>query len=109
MKKVRMGVNPRVEILRHQDITVEERPYPRHRPGSCAVIARGRVYEGASDFCPWISIDPDWRASDADLAGKFRENADGVLSLGKTEAAIETILTLERLDNVSALLATLAG
>ena len=109
MKKVRIGLNPRVEVLRHQDITVEGRPYPRHRPGSCAVTARGQVFEGASDFCPWLSIDPDWSASDADLASKFRENADSVLSLGKIEAAIETILALDQLGNVSALLATLAG
>jgi 2-methylcitrate dehydratase PrpD len=45
MKKVRVGLNPRCEVLRHQDITVEGRPYPRHRPGYIAVKARGQVFE----------------------------------------------------------------
>lgn len=108
MKKVRVGLNPRCEILRHQDINVEGRPYPRHRPGYIYIKARGQVFERTADFCDWISMDPDYRASDEALAGKFRDNAEIVLSATKTERAIDLILSLDKLDNLSALWETLS-
>lgn len=103
MKKVRVALNPRCEILRHQDITVEGRAYPRHRPGYIAIKARGQVFERSADFCDWISIDPDYRASDEALAGKFRDNAQIVLSSAKTEKAIDLILNLDKLNDLSLL------
>jgi len=103
MKKVRVSLNPRCEILRHQDITVEGRPYARHRPGHIAVKARGQVFERTADFCDWMSIDPDYRPSNEALAGKFRDNAAIVLSSTKAERAIELILKLDKLDDLSAL------
>jgi 2-methylcitrate dehydratase PrpD len=108
MKKVRVALNPRCEALRHQDITVDGRPYPRHRPGYIALRARGQVFERSADFCDWISIDPDYRASDEALAGKFRDNAEIVLSAGKTERAIDLILNLDQLDDLSPLIETLS-
>jgi 2-methylcitrate dehydratase PrpD len=109
MKKVRVSLNPRCEILRHQDLVVEGRPYARHRPGHIVVKARGRVFERTADFCDWMSIDPDYRASDEALAGKFRENAQIVLSSAKTERAIELILNLDQLDDLSPLWDALSG
>jgi len=108
MKKVRVSLNPRCEILRHQDITVEARAYPRHRPGYIAVKARGQVFERTADFCDWISIDPDYRASDEALAGKFRDNAEIVLSTAQTEKAIDLILNLDKLNKLSLLFETLS-
>lgn len=107
MKKVKMGVNPRCEVLRHQDITVEGRPYARHRVGHIVIKARGQVFERSSDFCDWLSMDPDYRATDEGLAGKFRENAEVVLSKGQTEKAIDHILGLENLEDLSALFSSL--
>jgi 2-methylcitrate dehydratase PrpD len=103
MKKVRVSLNPRCEILRHQDLVVEGRPYARHRPGHIVVKARGQVFERTADFCDWMSIDPAYRASDEALAGKFRENAQIVLSSAKMERAIELILNLDQLDGLSSL------
>ena len=103
MKKVRVALNPRCEILRHQDITVEGRPYPRHRPGYIAVKARGQVFERTADFCDWMSIDPHYRASDEALAGKFRDNAHIVLSSARAEKVIDLILDLDKLDELSPL------
>lgn len=108
MKKVQVELNPRCEILRHQDITVEGRPYPRHRPGYIAISARGQTFERTADFCDWMSIDPDYRPTDESLAGKFRDNAEIVLSTAKTEKAIELILNLDKLGDLSPLLETLS-
>ncbi|MGE4239153.1 MmgE/PrpD family protein [Ramlibacter sp.] len=109
MRKVRTSLNPRCEELRHRDIVVEGLPYPRHRPGYIRIKARGgQVFERTADFCPWISMDPDYRATDEALAVKFRENARIVLSEGKTERAIEMILNLEKMGDVSELFEVLA-
>ncbi len=103
MQKVVMGVNPRCEEMRHQDINVEGRAYARHRLGHVIIKARGQVFERSTDFCDWLSMDPDYRATDAGLAVKFRENAEVVLNAGKTEQAIEAIFNLENLDTLDAL------
>jgi hypothetical protein len=87
---------------------VEGRLYPRHRPGYIAIKARGQVFERTADFCDWISMDPDYRASDEALAGKFRDNAEIVLSPTKTEKAIDLILNLDKLNNLSPLFETLS-
>ena len=108
MKKVRVELDPRCEILRHQDIVVEGRPYARHRPAYIAVKARGQVTERTADFCDWLSMDPDYRASDEALAGKFRDNARIVLGSAKTEKAIDLILELDKLDDLAPLFETLS-
>ena len=109
MKKVKHGVNPRSEVLRRRDLEEEGRPYLRHRPAQIVVKARGEVFEGSTEFAKWFSIDPDWRATDEDLAEKFRENAEIVLKSEKAEAAIDRILNLEQMNDVSVLLDTLAN
>jgi 2-methylcitrate dehydratase PrpD len=109
MKKVRHGVDPRSEVLRRRDLEEEGRPYLRHRPAHIVVKARGQVFEGSTEFARWFSIDPAWRATDDELAGKFRENASIVLDSGKAEKAIDQILGLEKMDDVSVLLDSLAN
>lgn len=108
MKKVQHGVNPRTETLRHQDLEVEGRPYLRHRPAHIVIKARGQIFERSTDFGQWFSIDPDYRASDEDLAGKFHENAEIVLSPDRTDNAIQLILNIDHMEEVTPLIETLA-
>jgi 2-methylcitrate dehydratase PrpD len=110
MKKVEHAIYDRCEQMRHQDLVVDGRTNLKHRPARVTVHARGRSYVHATDFARWIpNDDVQCRASDEDLARKFRANADGVLSPQSTELAIEQILNLERLPDASALAATLKG
>ena len=87
---------------------MEGRPYARHRPAYIAVKARGQVTERTADFCDWLSMDPDYRASDEALAGKFRDNARIVLGSAKTDKAIDLILNLDKLDSLTPLFETLS-
>jgi 2-methylcitrate dehydratase PrpD len=103
MKKVRVELNPQCEVLRHRDITVEGRPYLRHRPGYIAITARGQTFERTADFCDWMSIDPEHRPSNDALAGKFRDNAQTVLGRANADKLIDLILRLETLDDLSPL------
>lgn len=108
MQKTRIGVNPRCDELRYRDITVEGRPYPRHRPGYIRVTARGQIFERSADFCDWFSIDPAFRPSNEALAGKFRDNAGIILSPDRTERAIDLILDLEKLETLAPLVDALS-
>jgi 2-methylcitrate dehydratase PrpD len=109
MKKVEHAIYARCEQMRHQDLVVDGRTNLKHRPARVTVHARNRTYVHATDFARWIpNDDPQCRATDEDLARKFRANAKGVLSPQSTEIAIEQILNLERLSDASALAATLA-
>ena len=109
MKKVRHEVNPRSEELRHQDIVVEGRPYLSHRPAHVIVKARGQMFEHSLDYANWLSMGVDaYRPTDEGLAEKFRANAEIILSKEKTEAAIDVIMNLEKLEDTSVLMETLA-
>lgn len=67
------------------------------------------MFERTADFCDWFSIDPEYRPSNDALAGKFRECAAPVLSAEKTEKAIDLILGLEALDDLTPLWDALAA
>lgn len=108
MKKVRHGVNPRSEQLRHQDLVVEGRPYLSHRPATVEIRSRGQLFRKSVDFANWLSIGVDaYRPTNDGLAEKFRANADGVLPPDRIEDSIATVQNLETLTDVSQLMALL--
>jgi 2-methylcitrate dehydratase PrpD len=110
MPKVRHETHPRSEELRQKDLVTDGLPYLRHRPADVEVRARGRVFAVAVDFANWLSIGVDaCRASDEGLAQKFRANAESVLAPQKTRAAIDAIMNLETLAEVSTLTEALAA
>lgn len=109
MAKVRHAVNPKSEPLRARDLEEERRHYLRHRPAHIRILARGRVFEGETDFAAWLSVDPDHAPSDAELAQKFRENAAGRIAPDKVERAIEALWDLENCMDVAAVMTLLQG
>lgn len=110
MKKVRHETNPRSEELRRQDIEIEGRPYLSHRPAKITIRARGQVFERETVHANWLSIGvASCRPTDADLADKFRANAEIVLPPSQTEEAIEVIMNVEKLGDVARMMAPLAA
>lgn len=110
MKRVRHEVYPRSEDLRKQDLEVEGRPYLSHRPARVVITARGRSFEASADYANWLSIGVEaYRPTDDGLAQKFRLNADGILSEAQVDDAIDAIMQLEKLNELSGLMAILAG
>lgn len=104
MKKVRHGVNPRSEELRHQDLVVEGRAYLSHRPATVAITARGQVFRKSVDFARWLSVGVEaYRPTDEGLAEKFRANAQAALRPASIGQAIGLMLDLENLPDVSRL------
>lgn len=110
MKKIRHETNPRSEELRRLDVEERGLPYLSHRPARITIKARGQVFDRSVDYANWLSMGVEkYRPTDDGLAEKFRINAENVLSAAKTDEAIDRIMTLEKVGDVSELMASLAG
>ena len=104
MKKITIEPYPRAEETRHQELVVERRPYIERRPCFVQVTARGQQFTQTVEYGYWLSIDDtDHRASDGDLAEKFRANAVDALAPAKIDRAIEKIMNLEALADTAEL------
>lgn len=109
MKKVRHGVNPKAEELRRKDIEIDGYPAVRHRPAIVEVQARGKTFTLETEHANWLSFGFEkYRPTDEGLAKKFRANAEIVIDDKKAQQAIDTILNLEKVEDVSGLMQTLA-
>ena len=110
MKKVTNELYPRADETRHQELTVERRSGIERRPSFVQVTARGRVFTEAAEYAKWLSLEnAEFRASDEDLAAKFRANSAGVLEPARVEKVIDQVMHLEAIANVGKLMAELAS
>ncbi|MCP2138503.1 2-methylcitrate dehydratase PrpD [Rhizobium sp. SLBN-94] len=109
MQKVSIEAYPKAEEIRHRELVVEGRSYVERRPCLVEVTAGGRLFCEEAEYAHWLSVDnPQYRATDDDLAKKFRANAGQTLHCEKVESALSTIMNLEALDDVSELFTTLS-
>ena len=100
MNKVTVEAYDRAEETRYQELVVERRPYIDRRPCFVEVTARGKKFSEAGEYAYWLSTgNPAYRASDGDLANKFRRNAERTLPPAKIDRAIDRIMNLEKLGN----------
>jgi hypothetical protein len=99
MKRITVESYPLADEMRHQELVVERRPYIERRPCSVEVFARGTSFTQTADYAKWLVVDNvEFRATDEDLAAKFRANAADTLKPQQIEKAIDRIMNLERLD-----------
>ncbi len=86
------------------------RPYISRRPAYAEVIARGKSFTQQVEYAKWLSMDvEEFRASDEELAGKFRANAAKSLPSDKIGKAIESIYSLDRIDDITKLIQVLSA
>jgi len=110
MPKVEHRAYDRCEQTRHEDLVVAGRRNLKRRPARVEVHAQGQVYSHEVDYAKWMTNDvPECRASDDDLARKFRACAEGVLGTRQVEMAIDMVLHLDDVTDCSALAEILAG
>jgi len=108
MGRVAIQAFPRAEQTRVQELEVEKLPYIDRRPCVLEVTARGRVYRKEAEYGRWLSLSQSaFRATDADLAAKFRANVAAVLSPSRAQGAVDLIMGLDLVDDVNALMAAL--
>ena len=98
MKKVTIEPYPLADEMRHRELVVERKPYIERRPCSVQVLARGERFTQTVEYAKWLAIENEqFRATDDDLARKFRANAAGTLQPRQLEVAIDRIMGLENL------------
>ncbi|MFH1484487.1 MAG: MmgE/PrpD family protein [Chloroflexota bacterium] len=106
--------DPRVRALREKvDVAVEEKTkeavsWPledriRKRPTSLVVIAKGKTFEGYTEYAKGDPWSPETCLSDEDLKAKFRDlaSAANIASTSwreRMEAIMETVLRLEEVE-----------
>ncbi len=94
MSKVSGGPYPDARIA-EQD--------PTARPAKAEIVARGKTFANEVKYRRGDTFtDVAW--TEADAVEKFKHNAERILTRGKTEKAIEALLKLEKLDNISELM-----
>jgi 2-methylcitrate dehydratase PrpD len=109
MKKVSFEPYPRTDEARHQELVIERRPFIERRPSAVQVVARGRVFTETAEYAKWLSVEnAEFRATDGDLAAKFRANSLGVLGSAKVDRVIDMVMNLEECTNVVELMGELA-
>ena len=108
MAKVRFEPYPRSDEARHQELVVEGRPFIERRPSAVEVVARGQVFSEVVEYAKWLSVDnPQFRATDEDLAVKFRANAKATLGPSAVDRVIDRVMNLDQCNDVSELMADL--
>jgi hypothetical protein len=80
------------------------------RPSRVEVTARGMSYRGDRSYPKGSpSPDPTTLMTTAELEAKFRVNAEGVLDASEIDAAVDSILHLEQVEDVSEIMRRLSG
>jgi len=77
---------------------------PGARLATVEVAARGRTFRQEGTYARGHATPEELRLSDAELAEKFANNASRVLPWPRIERAVESILGLEGVDSVPALM-----
>ncbi|SHN39606.1 MmgE/PrpD family protein [Cryptosporangium aurantiacum] len=104
-----VGLMEKVSFAPHPDYVATLSADPSARPTRVEVDARGTTFSASRTHPKGTpSADPSIRLSTDELVEKFRANADGVLPAGRIDDLLDGILNLEKVENVSALLARTA-
>ncbi len=94
MKKVSYQAYPNVEE--------ERRKNPRSLLGMVEVMAKGKMFKEKRMYARGTPF-TDVKATDEELAEKFRHNASRILTQDKTEKAVKSLFELETMENVAEL------
>ncbi|MCD4853693.1 MmgE/PrpD family protein [Arthrobacter sp. AK01] len=103
-----LALMSRVEWRAHPDWGSAVNGDPLARPARVELSARGKTFVGERSYPKGSSSpDPATYTTTEELLEKFRHNADGVLSPQAAEAAIEAVMGLEHIEDLSTFAALL--
>ena len=99
-----LGLMPRIEWRPHPSWGAAVSGDPLARPARAEVTARGKTFTADRSYPKGsTSPDPATYMTTAELIEKFRHNADGVLAPSAAEQVVDTVLSLEQVDDVATL------
>lgn len=99
-KRVRIEENPEATNVIFSEMS-KYRGGIKRLPTKVEVVARGKVFDGFTEYAkgdPWA---PGMAMTDEELKQKFRDNASWKLRNSQVEKLIETIYSLEEVDDLS--------
>ncbi|MGK5112457.1 MmgE/PrpD family protein [Geodermatophilus sp. CPCC 205506] len=100
-----LGLKTRIAWKAHPDWATAVSKDPSARPSRVEVVARGTTFVGERRY-PKGSPSPDpstYMTTDA-LVQKFHHNAEGVLAAQDAEAVVDSLLHLEQVDDLCAVM-----
>jgi hypothetical protein len=85
----------------HPDYVAHLKNHPASRPARVEVQARGRTFVGESLY-PKGSPSPDPASfmTNNELAHKFRQNAEGMMTAANLDTTVDALLNLEKVADV---------
>jgi 2-methylcitrate dehydratase PrpD len=101
MEKVRFDAHPEFSKVALQN--------PKHRLSSAEVVAKGQTFRKEKIWAKGDSFLEEARMKDEELEAKFRANALRVVSQTDIDKAVKAIFELEKIGDVSELLAFLSS
>ena len=105
-----LALMDRIETAVHPDYADMVAANGASRPSRVEVTARGTSYRGDRSYPKGSpSPDPTTLMTTADLEAKFRVNAEGVLDAAEIDGAVDSILHLEQVEDVSEIMRHLSG
>lgn len=100
-----MGLMDKVVYKPHPDYVEALRSNPAARLSRIEITARGKTFTGDREYPKGSpSPDPSTYMTTDELVAKFANNARDLLSEADISTVVETILNLESVDNISALM-----
>ncbi len=92
----------------HPDYVAHLKNHPASRPARVEVQARGRTFVGESLYPKGSpSPDPTSIMTNDELANKFRQNAEGMMTAANLDTTVDALLNLEKVTDVRAVMRNL--
>ena len=99
MDKVTAQTDPDYE----EKVIIEMQKNPLSMLDRCEVVAREKTFTVEKKRQP-ITIGTEVSGNEKDAVAKFRHNTERILTKGKIEKAVEALVNLEKIDNISQLM-----
>ena len=98
-----LGFMKKISGQPHPDAMKEMERDPKTRLGRAEIKARGKTFVSETKYRRGDTFTENaW--TEKEIVGKFRHNAARILTTQQTERAVEAILKLEEIDNISELM-----
>jgi 2-methylcitrate dehydratase PrpD len=104
-KRVKLLADPEAEKVISEQ---EGEGFPKRMPISIELIANGKVYHGRRELAKGDPWSPDTKLSHEDIREKFVMNASNVFQNSKIKEVIETVGSIEEVDNIKGLMKLLS-
>ncbi|RYE38648.1 MAG: MmgE/PrpD family protein, partial [Hyphomicrobiales bacterium] len=103
-----MDLMTRVKWQSHESWTAAIASDPSARPTRVEIVARGKTYIAERDYPKGSrSADPTTYMTTAELVEKFFHNAQDAISPHQAEVVVDSVLALEKIDNIRDFMASL--